>query len=637
MRFDVRRQFVPAILPWLTAGAILVVYLLTLNHWVTINSLNHGSLAQASRIAGWKWEPELYGPLQGAGRLSRPVSWLVTYPLHWLPAKHIPLGLNLFSALCAALTLALLARSVALLPHDRTQDQRDRETSPFSMLSNRTAWLPPVLAVLLCGLQLTFWENATSASSADPPWGAGFAMLDVLLFAYVVRCLLEFRVVEKESWLCRGAFVCALGMTNHWGMIGFFPIFLVALVWIKGLSFFNIRFLVRMSLWGLAGLSLYLLLPLVQSLGDISRIPFWQGLKANLAAQKTILFFLPFSKDRLLHGFTGDQPLWVLGLFSLLPLLVMAIRWPTYFGDPSRLGVALTTLIFHTVHAAMLLVCVWVALDPPFSPRHLIPRVPLLSFYYLAALSAGYFSGYFLLVFRPLLAMGRFRASPPWLRPLHLAATAVIALVLVLAPAMLLRRNLPQIRLSNGPTLARYAGLQVAALKQRGSTKGVVVLSDDWRKLALAESAAARSGFSGNCMFVDTAALKWPSYHALMKRKYPQLWPGQPPKQRKELYDDNDALHLVFLLAESNDVFYLHPSFGFFFEVFYPEPHGLVYQLRHRPTDSLFPPPLSKEGVAENENFWTSNAQAIQPLLSALAPFPRRRGGDWLDSLLQRG
>ena len=93
-------------------------------------------------------------------------------------------------------------------------------------------------------------------------------MFDLLLFAYVVRCLLEFRIDERESWLMRAAFVFGVGMTNNWAMIGFFPLFLVALVWIKGLSFFNLRFLARMSLCLLAGLSLYLLLPLVQSLSD---------------------------------------------------------------------------------------------------------------------------------------------------------------------------------------------------------------------------------------------------------------------------------------------------------------------------------------------------------------------------------
>jgi len=57
-----------------------------------------------------------------------------------------------------------------------------------------------VLAVLVCGLQLTFWEHATVGSSE---------MLDLLMFAYVVRCLLEFRIAGRDSWLFRAAFVYA--------------------------------------------------------------------------------------------------------------------------------------------------------------------------------------------------------------------------------------------------------------------------------------------------------------------------------------------------------------------------------------------------------------------------------------------
>src|SRR6185437_3849942 len=61
---------------------------------------------------------------------------------------------------------------------------------------------PPVLATLACGLQLTFWENATTLSSG---------MLDLLLFAYSVRCLLEYRISKQESWILRAAVVYALG------------------------------------------------------------------------------------------------------------------------------------------------------------------------------------------------------------------------------------------------------------------------------------------------------------------------------------------------------------------------------------------------------------------------------------------
>ena len=171
------KKFVPARLPWVAAGGALVIYLLTLNHWVSL-----GGLWPVARASGWSWQPDVNGPLH----------WLVTYPFHFLPLKTIPIALNVFSALCAFLTLALLARSVALLPHDRTEEQRIRERNPFAVLTIRAAWVGPVLAVIACGLQLSFWESATAASSD---------MFDLLLFAYVIRCVLEFRVDGRVSWL----------------------------------------------------------------------------------------------------------------------------------------------------------------------------------------------------------------------------------------------------------------------------------------------------------------------------------------------------------------------------------------------------------------------------------------------------
>src|SRR2546425_4659744 len=210
-----KTRFVSIVLPWLIAAGALAIYLITLNRWVSL-----GSLLQAAKLSGWTWQPDL----------SEPLYWLLTYPLRWLPSNAIPLALNLLSAVCAVLTLALLARSVALLPHDRTHEQRQREHGEFSLLSIRAAWLPPVLAAVICGLQLTFWEHATAASGD---------MLNLLLFAYVIRCVLEFRIDERESWLTRAALVYGLGMTNNWAMIGFFPLFLGALVWIRGLSFFQ--------------------------------------------------------------------------------------------------------------------------------------------------------------------------------------------------------------------------------------------------------------------------------------------------------------------------------------------------------------------------------------------------------------
>ena len=201
-----------------------------------------------------------------------------------------------------------LARSVALLPHDRTHEQRQKEHGEFALLSIPSAWVPPLLAALACGLQLTFWENATSAS---------VEMLNLLVFAYVIRCLLEFRIDERQSWLTRAAFVYGLGITNNWAMIAFFPLFLTALIWIRGLHFFNLSFLGRMFICGLAGLSLYLLLPIVQSHSDIMAIPFWQGLKSNLGNQEGILAML-FKNGRSTIG--------LLGLTSLVPIFIIGIN-----------------------------------------------------------------------------------------------------------------------------------------------------------------------------------------------------------------------------------------------------------------------------------------------------------------------
>jgi len=96
-------------------------------------------------------------------------------------------------------------------------------------------------------------------------------MVNLLIFAYVIRCLLESRIDESRPWLSRAAFAYALGITNNWAMIGFLPLFLAALIWLKGLSFFNLRFLAGMFLWGLAGLSLYFASAHNSKLGRFSR------------------------------------------------------------------------------------------------------------------------------------------------------------------------------------------------------------------------------------------------------------------------------------------------------------------------------------------------------------------------------
>ena len=614
------QRFTPARLPWVLAAAALVVYLVTLNHWLALSSYTihpyaSNSLTQVAQVTGWTWQPALMEPLY----------WLLTYPLRFLPEARIPLALNLFAAVCATLTLWLLARSVAILPHDRTEDQRQHEKNSLSLLETRTDWMPPLFAVLVCGLQLSFWENATAASGE---------MLNLLLFAYVVRCLLEFRLDEQQRWLIKAMFVFAIGMTNNWGMIGYFPLFVAALIWLKGLSFFQSRFLGRMALWGFAGLLLYLLLPIVAAATNNVSVTFWQALKYNLGSQKGLLSAIVFNKGSL---FLSDRPLWILGLPALLPLLIMAIRWPSYFGDPSKLGVVLATLIFHFFHAVLFGVCLWVMLDPPFSPRNMMFGTPLLSLYYLSALAVGYLAGYFALVFgeKP---TSRSRPGLPSIPIINVTVLAITWAMLLIIPAALLYRNLPVIKSVNGlppnkkqTPIRQFAEASAVALPPDGA----VVLSDDSRKLTLVRSVLTEKGTADKYLFIETQHLTWSDYHVFLEKKQPQRWKNFVPKGYRGQVDDTSLVQILHQLSQSNSVYYLHPSFGYYFEAFWMEPRGMTYQLNSHQTNSLLAPPLPAQTIAYNESFWTKADQnAVGRLLEILKTAQNQKPANLAERLM---
>jgi hypothetical protein len=113
-------RFVHFLLPWLIAIGGMVLYAATLNRWVALAGLD-----VVSKVTGWDWNTMQLGP----------VTLLLTWPIRWLPGGMQPMALNLLSVLLAGITLGLLAKSVALLPHDRTREQRQRERNDFSFLT----------------------------------------------------------------------------------------------------------------------------------------------------------------------------------------------------------------------------------------------------------------------------------------------------------------------------------------------------------------------------------------------------------------------------------------------------------------------------------------------------------------------
>jgi len=572
-RIDPRKNFVPRFLPWLLAAGALAVYWFTLNRWVTLSNME-----AVAKISGWTWQPELVNPLL----------FLVTGPLRWLPTAQVPIALNIFSAVCAAVTLGLLARSVTLLPHDRTDAQRRRERSDFSFLTIGSAWLPPVLAVAVCGLQLTFWGQATNFTGDT---------FDLLLLAFVIWLLLEYRLDERAGRLYLAAAIYGAGMVESWAMVGFLPVFITALIWIRGLNFFNLRFLSRMVWCGLAGTLFCLLLPMW---GVISgKIPggyWWLALKSSLEPQFIYVlrpFFFTF-----IHPGQNFQLLALL-LAYLMPVFVLAIRWQSSFGDSSRMGMALASFMFHVVHAIILFICVWLVFDPPFSPRE---KGFGLTFYYLIALSTGYYSGYFLLVFGKKTFSRSQPPPPPALQFLNPCIVAGVFVLAALAITGLIYKNTPLLRDVNDSTFSQYASL----LEENLPRGGGIFLSDEPQYLFLAQAALARDGRAQEFVPVDTRWLGLPDYHKFLHRRFPQKWPDTVVAA--ELTNGVSHVHLISLLttlAATNELYYLHPSFGYYFEQFYLEPQGLVYRLKLLPRDTLLPPPPDQQQIARNEDFWS--------------------------------
>jgi tetratricopeptide (TPR) repeat protein len=613
------RRFLRAGLPWLLAAVALALYLATLNHWVTLSSLE-----VTARVKGWEWRPIL----------SQPVLFLLTWPCRWLPATMIPLALNLLSAACASLTLALLARSVALLPQDRPEQQRLGVQNERTLLSLPNAWVPMVLAAAALGLQLGFWENATAASGE---------MLDLLLFAYVIRCLLEYRIEQRQRWLDRAALVCGVGMANSWTMVAFLPLFLVAVLWIRPLSVLtrrifwrieqsgwepakvalaaDLRFLSRMTLWALAGLSLFLVLPLAQLFSPDFSVGFWQALRTAAVSHKTILLSLA----RAFFRYHRDVAL-LLAAVYLLPVLMLGIRWRPLTSAEKFIRFDLISFILYLAHGFLLLICVWVAFDPPFSPRQISRQLgfsfSFLPLYCLGALSIGYSSGFFLLT-----ASGYASRRRILRRALGRALSVLIYVLFGLTLTGLFLKNLPALRANNGPLLDQYAKWVSGSLPPEGG----VVLSEDPMRLAVLQAALARETNAGPYMLVELPALPLRGYLAYLGRKHRGQWPeldagakradaGHSAPSTSGLRSPVERLQLITRLAQNHRIFYLEPGFGILLERFYLQPHGMVYELKPYLTNSISGSPLTTAEFAGNEGFWQRAIKTgLRPILRLVA------------------
>ncbi|MEI6078728.1 MAG: DUF2723 domain-containing protein, partial [Verrucomicrobiota bacterium] len=437
-------------LPLAVALVSFGFYALAMSHGVTLNSLS-----LTAKVAGW----------DGTPLVGHPLFWLLTLPLQLLPAAIVPFCLNLFSAATAALTLGILARSLQILPWDKPWDHDWRLAGA----------LPVWLACAVCGLEFSFWLEATTGS---------VEILDGLLLACGLWLLLEYRVRRDSRWLNAAAVVWGVGMAENWVMILLLPIFIAGVIWLRKIWFFRWQFLLRMIGLGLAGFSLYALLPLVNGLNPHSPWSFGEAWTASLKQTENVVRLLYYQFWRS-HRFITL----VVTIYFLLPTLACLVRLPD-LGTRNKPWVDRFQIwIYRALRGILLLACLWLAFDPATGPRQILLQqfsggMPLLTFDYLNALGVGFLAGNLLLLSQGIVE--RRRRSSPGIRWWRLTVPA-FAGILALMITGLVARNAPAILQMNFHPLQRFGELAAASLPAGGG----VVLSDQPQKLVVFQAALA--------------------------------------------------------------------------------------------------------------------------------------------------
>jgi len=564
-------------LPGAVALVAALIYSLTLCWGTTANGLG-----LTAKVAGWDWLP----------LLNQPATWLLTLPVRVLPAAWIPGGLNLFLALSGALTLGMLARSVELLPWD-CQPPEKREWVKI---------LPVLLAGGVCGLELNFWQEATA--------GAG-AMLDQLLLAAALWCLLEYRAAKDSRWLNAAAVVWGLGLAQNWMMQLCLPLFVAALIGLRRVRFFKRYFLLRMALFGLAGFAIYALPPIACGLNPHSSLSLGAAWLATLRASKATLWLVS-------HGFSAQHRLLTLVVISFYLLLIL----PAVARLPDRGATNKSKLdrwqmrIYRTVRGALLLLCLWLAFEPSIGPQQIMQHrfgifLPLLSFDYLNALGIAFLAGnlLFALQVRPQrsLLRGLARKINSWRRHnvpfLFAGAFAIILFALAF-------RNAPVIWLGNHQPLENFGALAAGSLPAEGG----ILLGHDLAKQAAAQAALARKP-GGRWQIVLLPLLPSPDYRAALERQQPRGWVSAASRHKLK---PEEQFRLFEQLARTNRLFFLQPEPGqAFFEQFYSLPAGAVAELKLYQPQQTSGPSLPASTLDEGEKFWDDAWQ------KKMAPFRR--------------
>ena len=566
------RLFVTRKLPWVLAGAATLVYLLTLNRWIGLQNLR-----PVMDAAGWSFEFPF----------AQPLHWILAGTLAKVTGSAFPLVANAATALTAGWVLFLLARTVALLPHDRRHEERIRETSDIALLTLPLAWVPPVLATLLLAFQYLFWVHATSYTRE---------MFDLLLFALAIRNLVEYRLDGQERRLQAFSVLVGLGIADNWAMIGFAPFLLLSLMWVRGMEFFNLGFLTRIVGSFALGLSLILIVPILAKSGGRVDQSYWGLLGSSLELKRNILLVLP--RSRFL----------ILAMLMLLPLAAFGFRW----GTPSGTGVdrLVTTFVWQLLKFVWFAASVGLAFDVAISPRNMAYGVPLLTFSYCASIAAGYVAGYYLLVgtAQPSERQGQDMGALGRMVFRGLAGLVVAAAVAV--PAGLVYRNLAVVRSENGSGTSDLARTLVAPVARLDRA---MVYSEDPTLSALLIAANASLGGSKGLLVVNGRLAPSADYRRYLAARHGEAWPALRNLATVKENVAGQWLGLTVEAAKGRQMFFATPVFSFFAEPFDFRPLGSLHGAL--PRQGLLEVPPSAQEIDGLRGFWKEVSPSVEAVV----------------------
>jgi len=221
----------------------LVVYVTTMNR--TLSFIDSGELATVAVTLGIA-HPTGYPLFTLLGRLAS-----------LLPGGEAILRLNGMAALLVALAAGMLVKVSVLLGTTLRSPARKGSKS----------FLVPAAAVgaLVFAFSTTVW----SESAAVEVYSLHLLLLMIIFYAFV-RGVVETREEKPLSrWLLLFAFSLGLSFTNHMTTLLLAPAFLYLFFSVHRIRRWSLKVIAVLAPWFLAGLSLYLYLPLRSSQGPV--------------------------------------------------------------------------------------------------------------------------------------------------------------------------------------------------------------------------------------------------------------------------------------------------------------------------------------------------------------------------------